>query len=125
MALSAAAFRSTINHYSGLSAESQVAAYYRRSGREIAARRWRGRGGEIDLVAREGDVVVFIEVKASATHAQAAELLTRRQMHRMQAAASEFIAAEPGGQNTDVRIDIALVDKAGQIEILENAYGFE
>ena len=113
-----------IAYHSGLAAEDQVAARYLSSGRSVAARRWRGRSGEIDLIAREGSSVIFIEVKRAETFAIAAERLSRRQMGRIYAAASEFLAGEPAGQDTDVRFDVALVDGRGQIDIVENAIGF-
>lgn len=110
------------SYYAGLAAEDQVATLYGRSGRAVCARRWRGSAGEIDLIARDGDGVIFIEVKQSRTHAEAAEHLTRRQMSRIYGAASEFLAGEPKGQLTDVRFDVALVDAVGRIEIVENAF---
>lgn len=109
------------SYYAGLAAEDQVAQLYARSGRDVCARRWRGSAGEIDLIARNGAEVIFIEVKQSATHALAAEHLTPRQMARIYASASEFLAGEPAGQMTESRFDVALVNGAGQIEILENA----
>jgi putative endonuclease len=111
-----------VSYHAGLSAEEQVAQFYERSGRLVCARRWRGTAGEIDLVARDGDAVIFIEVKQSSTHALAAEHLSPRQMARIYATASEFLAGEPAGQLTDCRFDVALVDGTGQIEILENAF---
>jgi putative endonuclease len=113
--------RGRMSFHAGLAAEDQVSQLYDRSGRPVIARRWRGSVGEIDLIAREGDVVVFIEVKKSATHAQAAEHLTYRQQQRIMATASEFVGGEPRGQLTDMRFDVALVDALGRIEIIENA----
>lgn len=110
------------SYHAGLTAEDQVAQLYDRSGRTVCARRWRGSAGEIDLIARDGAEVIFIEVKQSKTHAQAAEHLTPRQMARIYTAASEFLAGEPAGQMTEVRFDVALVDAVGRIEVLENAY---
>ena len=110
------------SYHAGLAAEDQVAQFYTRSGRAVCARRWRGVSGEIDLIARDGDNVIFIEVKQSATHAQAADHLSPRQMARIYNAASEFLAGEPKGQLTDVRFDVALVDAKGRIEVLENAF---
>jgi putative endonuclease len=110
------------SYHAGLAAEEQVAQRYLATGRPVAARRWRGTSGEIDLIARDGDVVIFIEVKQSRTHAEAAEHLTVRQFDRIYHAAEEFIRDEPRGSLTDVRFDVALVDGAGRIEILENAY---
>ena len=110
------------SYHAGFAAEDQVAQLYDRSGRAVCARRWRGSAGEIDLIARDGAGVIFIEVKQSKTHAMAAEHLTARQMARIYGAASEFLAGEPAGQLTDVRFDVALVDAVGRIEVLENAY---
>ena len=114
----------SVAYHAGFVAEGAVAAHYLGDGRSIAARRWRGSAGEIDLIARDGSGLIFVEVKKSRSFARAAERVSRRQMERIYAAASEFLAGEPGGQNTDVRFDVALVDDVGRIKILENAFGF-
>lgn len=115
-----------VSYHGGLAAEAQVAAAYERAGHPVVARRWRGRyGGEVDLVARDGERVIFIEVKRAATHARAAERLSERQMRRIHASASEFIGNEPRGQLTEVRFDLALVDEGGRIRILENAFALD
>jgi len=106
----------------GVAAEGVVEHVYLRSGRVIAARRWRGAGGEIDLIARDGAEVIFIEVKQSLTHAQAAEHLGAGQMARIWNAAAEFLEGEPMGQLTAARFDVALVDGQGRVEIIENAF---
>lgn len=106
----------------GLAAEESVARLYERAGRTIAATRWRSGAGEIDLIARDGAEVIFIEVKQSGTHSEAAEHLTARQCARIAASASLFLAGEVGGQDTPSRFDVALVDGQGRIEIIENAF---
>jgi putative endonuclease len=111
------------SYHAGLAAEQTVAALYEIGGYPIAARRWRGSAGEIDLVARDGSTIIFIEVKQAETFAWAAERLTERQMDRIYAAASEFIANEPGGQDTEVRFDVALVNGQGCVELVRNAIG--
>jgi putative endonuclease len=111
-----------VSYHAGLAAEGMVARHYLDSGRTIAAQRWRGQGGEIDLVARDGAQVIFIEVKKSDTHARAAEALSARQMARIYSAAEEFLGGEPLGQLTEARFDVALVDAMGRIEVLENAF---
>lgn len=113
--------RGATSYHAGIAAEDQVSQLYDRSGRPVIARRWRGSIGEIDLIVREGETVVFIEVKKSSSHALAAEQLTYGQMQRIMATASEFVGGEPNGQNTDMRFDVALVDAMGRIEIIENA----
>lgn len=111
----------TVRYLSGVAAEAAVERHYAARGGRIEARRWRGRGGEIDLIARDTGGIVFIEVKKSRTFAQAAGYLRPRQIARLHAAASEFLAGEPDGQDTLCRFDVALVDGSGCIEIVENA----
>ncbi len=111
------------NYHAGLAAEDSVARSYQRRGHPIAARRWRGSRGEIDIVARDGDGLVFVEVKKARDFARAAQRLTRAQMRRIYGAASEFLASEPRGQLTPVRFDVALVDSTGQMQVIENAFG--
>ncbi len=62
----------------GLSAESRAAAYLVAKGHRIVARRWRSPVGEIDIVARRRNTLVFVEVKARDSHAfgAAAEAVT-------------------------------------------------
>jgi putative endonuclease len=110
------------SYHAGLAAEDQVAQHYIRRGHTIAARRWRGEAGEIDLIARDGAMVIFIEVKQSLSHAMAAEHLTPGQFARITGAAAAFLGGEPAGELTEVRFDVALVDGTGRIEIIENAY---
>lgn len=117
------ALAGAVSHRAGVAAEATVAAHYRRTGREVVAQRWRGQGGEVDLVARDRGELVFVEVKKSRNFARAAERVTPRQIARLFAAAAEFLGTEPGGQATPVRFDVALVDGMGRIEVMENALG--
>lgn len=118
-----AALAGAVGHRAGLAAEAAVAGHYLRRGLDIVAERWRGTGGELDLVARDGAELVFIEVKKSRSFARAAERVTPRQAARLFDAAAEFVAGEPAGQDTPMRFDVALVDGLGRIEVLENALG--
>ena len=103
-------------------AEAIVAREYARRGMEIGQQRWRGSAGEIDLVARDGEAIVFIEVKKSRSFERAADRVSRRQIARIYDTASEYLASEPRGMDTEARFDVALVNEAGEIEILENAF---
>ncbi len=111
-----------VSYHAGLCAEDRVAADYERRGFRIVGRRWRGSGGEIDLVARGAEGLVFIEVKAARSLDQAAHRVGRRQVERIHATATEYFAAEPDGQNTGMRFDVALMDRSGTIRIVENAF---
>ncbi len=115
--------RSQTSHYAGAAAEDIVARDYVRRAGQIAHRRWRGQSGEVDLIAREGARVVFIEVKKSSSFARASERLSPRQRTRICRAAEEFVANEPHGQLTEMRFDLALVDSVGAVHIIENAFG--
>ena len=110
------------NNLAGSAAETSVADDYARRGRPVVAQRWRGLGGEIDLIARDGATYVFIEVKKGRDHDSALTRLTPRQMHRIMAAAEEYAGTLPGGSLTDMRFDVATVDAQGQVRIHENAF---
>jgi putative endonuclease len=107
----------------GAAAEDSVARHYEGSGRVVTDRRWRGTGGEIDLVTRDRDEVVFVEVKQARTLPEAARRLTAGQIARIVTAASEYLGGTPRGQLTACRFDLALVDRTGQVEVVENAFG--
>ena len=102
-----------------------MAAHYRAAGCTIISCRWRGAAGEVNLIIRDGDTMVFVEVKAAATHADAAARLTRRQMNRIRLAACEFCGRLPTGQETPMRFDAALVDRLGRIEIMPDAFSHD
>ncbi|MFD1344690.1 YraN family protein [Litorisediminicola beolgyonensis] len=110
-------------YHAGRSAEGMVARDYARRGYPLAADRWRGEGGEIDLILRDGDGLIFVEVKKSRSFARAALRLGRPQQRRICAAAEEFAATEPRGSLTEMRFDLAVVNAQGEIHILENAFG--
>ena len=120
--MTAKQLRGKTSYHAGLAAEDIVATRYTRNGQPVLAKRWRGSCGEIDLVAKNGDGVIFVEVKKSRSHSHAAAALSPRQMQRIYGAGSEFLATQPKGQLTDVRIDLATVDEMGRVEVIENAY---
>ena len=114
--------RGLTNYLACHAAEASVARHYEDRGIPICDRNWRGITGEIDLIGRDGDVVVFIEVKQSRTHDLAASHISDAQIRRIFATVDEFVAHEPKGLLTDVRVDLALVDGMGRIEVVENAF---
>lgn len=107
----------------GAAAEKSVAAHYDRRGVDLLETRWRGQGGEIDLILGEAGVIVFCEVKAARTTEEAISRLSPAQMTRIHAAASEYLAYTPAGQLSEVRFDLAVLDEAGAVTVLENAFG--
>ena len=115
--------RSSLSYHAGNAAELQVAEDYERRGYCVLHRRWRGAGGEIDLIVRNADGLAFVEVKKSTSFDTAAARISRRQMDRICASAAQFVEQEPAGQLTEMRFDAALVNSCGQVKIIENAFG--
>jgi putative endonuclease len=93
----------------GLSAESRAAAFLVAKGYRILARRFRTPVGEIDIIARRFNTVVFVEVKARASLDDAAESITDRGKSRIVAAAEFWIARSPDFGACDFRFDAMLV----------------
>ena len=120
---SARAHRGDRNHRHGQAAERNVAREYQRRGYLLAASRWRGKAGEIDLILRSRTGLVFVEVKAARDVDAAIARITPRQVARICAAAEEYLGGEPTGSLTELRFDAALVDAAGRITIVEGAFG--
>tara|TARA_R110000751_G_scaffold78957_4_gene159350 strand:- start:907 stop:1251 length:345 start_codon:yes stop_codon:yes gene_type:complete len=112
-------------YQAGASAEMRISIDYERRGFPVVQQRWRGKGGEIDLIAQDGDGLVFIEVKHSKTFDRAAARLTAAQMRRIYASAEEYLGRMPRGSLTEVRFDVALVNGQGETRIIENAFGLD
>ncbi|BAE53307.1 YraN family protein [Paramagnetospirillum magneticum] len=97
----------------GKVAEGLAALWLRLKGYGILAKGLKsGRGsgaGEVDLVARRGDLVAFVEVKSRATLDQAIESLTPFQRQRIERAAAAFLARRPELASCGVRFDMVLV----------------
>ncbi len=109
------------NYLAGQAAEEAVLRHYEARGLTLAKARWRGKAGEVDLILRDGDEVVFVEVKHSRSFDSAAARLRPKQIERLMRAAEEFAGGEPKGLLTEMRFDVALVNEQGAVHILENA----
>jgi len=75
-------------------------------GYRILARRWKTPYGEIDLVARRGKMMVFVEVKARPTEREALEAVTPRQRQRIAQAAGAFLQTLPDNHVFSCRFDV-------------------
>jgi putative endonuclease len=92
----------------GRGAETLACWYLRLKGWRILARRTRVHGGEVDIVARRGRIVAFIEVKARSSAEAAAFALDRYRLRRV-AVAAEQLAAKYMRDGDDIRIDAVFV----------------
>ncbi|MDR1728769.1 MAG: YraN family protein [Acidobacteriota bacterium] len=106
----------------GRKGERLACRHLLREGFDILARRWRGRSGELDIVAFEGDLLVFVEVKTRATDRYGApwEFVDARKQQALERAAAEFIAACDLGRYA-YRFDIASVT-GGEVSLHRNAF---
>lgn len=111
--------RGARNHQAGLAAEECVARLYREAGAALLARRWRCPAGEIDLIVREPDCLVFVEVKRRAGPVEDDPMGERRWRRLEEAAETYIIASGSGG--VPLRFDLALVGADGRAEIIRNA----
>ena len=92
----------------GRFAESLCVGWLRLRGYAILARRFDAGVGEIDIVARRGNTLAMIEVKARRGGA-GGELLTARQRARIARAAEAFVAQRRRHAACDMRFDLLLV----------------
>lgn len=93
----------------GIRAESLAALYLRLKGYRILDRRYRSRAGEIDIVAKRGDDLCFVEVKARRTLQAAIEAVTPRAQRRIVTAARIWLSSHPGHERVTWRFDIIAI----------------
>lgn len=108
----------------GEAAELLAAAFLRARGLAITERNYRCRFGEIDLIAREGRTIVFVEVRQRRSDAfgGAAESITAAKRMRLVAAARHYLARNRGVP--PCRFDAVLIrGEPPRIEWIRNAFG--
>ena len=108
----------------GDAAESLVAEFLECQGLKILERNYRCRFGEIDLVARSGELLVFVEVRALKSEAfgGAAGSITATKRRRIVAAARHFLATHK--VDRACRFDVVLVRGSEQrVEWITDAFG--
>ncbi len=98
--------------HAGAAGEDRAAAYLESLGFHIERRNLRTPDGEIDIVAREGDTLVFVEVKARTTRAfgRALAAVDARKRARIRAVAEDYLQFLPAP--TKVRFDVVAIDGA-------------
>ncbi len=90
-------------------AERRAAWWLRLRGYRILVRRFRCQAGEIDLVARRGATIAFVEVKYRASREDAAYAVTPRQRQRIERAAAVYLGRNRSTDGCDVRFDAVLL----------------
>ena len=106
----------------GRTAEAAVEAVLIRDGWSVLGRRLRTVAGEVDLVAEKDGLLAVVEVKARPSLRGAAEALSARQQARLVAAADILLAEHPEWGANGVRFDLLLVDQAGVVRRIADAF---
>jgi putative endonuclease len=106
----------------GRAAEDAVQVVLERDGWSILGRRIRTSAGEIDMVAEKAGFLAIIEVKARPRLADAAYSLSNRQQARLISAAEIVLARNPQWGINGVRFDLLLVDGAGVVRRIADAF---
>jgi putative endonuclease len=96
-------------HLYGIRAESIAAILLRLKGYSILARRYAVSGGEIDLIARRGDAIAFVEVKARGDLNLALEAISATKRRRIARAARVWLARNPWAAGLTLRGDAVFV----------------
>ena len=106
----------------GVAAEAYAAEFLAARGLALVERNYRCRGGEIDIIARDGDTLVFIEVRlrSRADFGGAAASITAAKRRRLAYAARHYLAGL--GREPPCQFDAVLLEalEPGHIEWLRN-----
>lgn len=107
----------------GAAAEELALELLQRNGLTLLARNYRCRMGEVDLIMRDGDAIVFVEVRlrGATAFADAAASIDARKQRRIVAAARHWLMGRP---DTPCRFDCVLLSRldAGAAEWLRDAF---
>lgn len=95
----------------GLAAEEAACAYLRSQGYEVLERNYLCRYGEIDIVAREGETLVFVEVRYRGVRSRESpgESLTPKKVMRIRKAVKDYVFVRRISLSVPVRVDACLV----------------
>ena len=106
---------------SGRRGERLAGWWLRLKGWRILDRRVRTPAGEVDLVARRGNLVAFVEVKTRKTPAELDFAIDERRLARV-AAAAEALMGRYAGPGDDIRVDVVLIAPGLKLRHIENAW---
>lgn len=110
----------------GLIGEDLACQELERLGYAVLARRYRRRGGEIDIIARDGDTLVFVEVKTrdGGRFGTGAEAVTQLKRRRLVGTALDYLARHRAVE-CPCRFDVVSVhlgERGPDIEVFQNAF---
>lgn len=112
------------NHADGVRGEDMAAAYLETAGYRIVARNWRFHRNEIDIIAMDGDTLVFVEVKKrqDSAHGYGCEAVDHAKQQRIRRVAEAYLACTKRPQaETKCRFDVVSIDD-DKILLFQNAF---
>lgn len=112
----------------GFAAEKQACDYLTRQGLQKVTNNYRCRLGEIDLIMRDKEYLVFVEVRArrSSSHGCAVESITYHKRQKLIRAASLYLTTHNLYDKCPCRFDVLSLDgDAAQIHWFKNAFGLD
>lgn len=106
----------------GDAAEERACRFLEGAGFRIGERNWRGNGGEADIVARKGDLLVFVEVRSREDSAfgapeESIDLAKRRRIVR---AARHYLSTIPAASWREARFDVIAIEGTGEKAVLRH-----
>ena len=110
----------------GHDSEKRAAIFLKKNGYTIIDKNYRCQQGEIDLIASDGDTLVFCEVKARSSKAFGTPLegVTAAKVEKIRKTAEHYMHKK-GITNIDCRFDVVTIDESGRetaIELIRNAF---
>jgi putative endonuclease len=119
--------RSSASHLARVGGDKERLActYLEKSGLRLLDRNYRCRRGEIDLVMRDADILVFVEVRfrASSRFGTPAETVDIRKQRRLAAAAAHYLQRHP--TNLPCRFDVVALSGANSINWIRSAFNVD
>ena len=107
-----------LNQLTGQRGEAAAGKYLRRKGYQIVTRNFRTRFGEIDLIAKQKNTLVFVEVKTSKGRGRPEWQISPRKLSQVKKMAQVYLTTHKV-RYTDLRIDVVCVVLNSQDELLK------
>ncbi len=111
----------------GLKGEDEAVRFLRKKGYRILERNFRSRLGEIDIVARDGDTIVFVEVKTRSTESFGSpkDAIDARKIRRITRGSMDYLRRNFKEGDVNTRFDVVTVelkDGGYSTELIKNAF---
>ena len=108
----------------GDTAEQRALDHLRERGLTLVTRNWHCRMGELDLIMRDGDDLVIVEVRqrSRSGYGSAAESITATKRQRLTRATRLYLQRHPREARRPVRFDVVALDGSGEPEWIRHAF---